>query len=322
MSQQGRNWCGTLNCDDDFNAKEFLEKVKEKANYVVGQLEMGSHRHVQFYAQFGQPRRLAWVRKNVCDKAHWEIARGTPRENRVYCTKEDTRLEGPWEFGIPTQCGRTTGLQECIEDLKNGVPIHELADRYSEVWVKHGKGLTDLRMRLKLDADRRIFEADGPELWVLWGPSGTGKSRYVNQHWPEAFWKAPYNKWWDGYAGHETVVLDDFNDCHMALTDFQRLIDWYPLWVEVKGGSIPMLAKRYVITSNWHPSEWYRKSDKHGTIMRRVEDFAEKHGRLLTFPLWTAANEQAEATPAGTLPDVEVDPVADWLDPFHWNNPF
>ena len=47
----------------------------------------------------------------------------------------------------------------------------------------------------------------------------------------------------------------------MRLTDLQRLLDWYPLWVEIKGGSLPMLATRYVITSNQHPADWYTRGD-------------------------------------------------------------
>ena len=50
---------------------------------------------------------------------------------------------------------------------------------------------------------------------MLWGPSGTRKSRFVAARWPDAFWKAPESKWWDGYSGQETVVLDDFKDYAM-----------------------------------------------------------------------------------------------------------
>ena len=112
-------------------------------------------------------------------------------------------------------------------------------------------------------------------------PSGTGKSRWVAATWPDAFWKAPESKWWDGYSGQETVVLDDFKDYAMPLVELQRLLDWYPLWVEVKGGSVPMLAKRYVLTANTSPEDWYLKADVHCTIWRRVTDFAAKHGRLI-----------------------------------------
>ena len=74
---------------------------------------------------------------------------------------------------------------------------------------------------------------------------------------------------WHPRYGHP----DDFRGDCMRLTDLQRLLDWYPLWVEIKGGSLPMLATRYVITSNQHPADWYTRGDPHGTILRRVRDF-------------------------------------------------
>ena len=88
-------------------------------------------------------------------------------------------------------------------------------------------------------------------------------------------------KWWDGYSGQETVVLDDFKDYAMPLVELQRLLDWYPLWVEVKGGSVPMMAKRYVLTSNTSPDDWYIRADPHRTVRRRISDFAERFGRLI-----------------------------------------
>ena len=126
---------------------------------------------------------------------------------------------------------------------------------------------------------------DGPELWVLWGPSGSGKSRYAKEHWPGAFWKTPYTQWWDGYGTHDTVILDDFRGDCMRLTDLQRLLDWYPLWVEIKG---------WIATDASDPIRHHVQSAScrlvhqrrpHGTILRRVRDFAEAHGRLLEFPL-------------------------------------
>ena len=57
-----------------------------------------------------------------------------------------------------------------------------------------------------------------------------------------------------------------------------------------------MLAKRYVITSNHDPETWYHKSDTEGTVMRRVTDFAERHGRLLHFPLSPTTAEGVSAS--------------------------
>lgn len=308
MVNGAKNWCGTKQLDDeDWDAEHWLFSLVHtgKASYVVGQIERGSHTHLQFYVQMGERRSLAWMKREIDQGVHWAVAKGTAKQNRVYCTKEDTRVRGPWEFGELVQQGQREGLDTAIRMIKEGAPIRDIADEQSHVWVHHGRGLMDLRKQLGLEVDRRKFDEHGPEVWCLWGSSGTGKSRWVNRMWPDAFWKIPNEKWWDGYTGQETVILDDYKDGDMRLSDLQRLIDWYPLWVEVKGGTIPMLAKRYVFTCNSHPSSWYRKADPHRTILRRFTEFAERWGRLILcegdweLRLSTSASEGQEAEVGG-----------------------
>lgn len=284
MAGDAKNWCGTRQLDDeDFDVESWFEDLvaSGKVRYVVGQIERGSHLHLQMYVQLPKKKTLNWLSREIFQHMHWAVARGNAKQNRTYCTKPETRVRGPWEKGEIVQQGQREGLERAIEMVKAGASINEIADEQSLIWVHHGRGLMDLRKQLGLEADRRTFGPEGPEVWCLWGPSGTGKSRWVNKTWPDAFWKIPNEKWWDGYTGQETVILDDFKDGDMRLSDLQRLIDWYPLWVEVKGGTIPMMAKRYVFTCNSHPSEWYRKADPHRTILRRFTEFAENYGRLI-----------------------------------------
>lgn len=326
MMTQARCWCGTLHLSEQgLDGSAYLEE-KHATNlikYGIGQIEecpTTGRRHLQFYVQLHRSQRLTWLKAKIDSEAHWEPARGSFEENKKYCTKEESRIEGPWEVGIPARQGKQTGLDEATELVVSGTPLSEVAKLFPVVWVRHGRGLADLRKTLCLETDRREFGPDGPELWVLWGPAGSGKSRWVKEHWPDAFWKAPYSTWWDGYGTHETVVLDDFKDDGMRLTDFQRLIDWYPLWVEVKGGSLPMLAKRYVITSNYDPEHWYAKADVHRTVWRRIVDFAENHGRLLMFPLspsgGTAAHREAAPRSEGSLHGF-VEAALNWEHAFH-----
>ena len=282
---QVRNWIGTLFIQDGFNASEWMQGLFENGEvaFVCGQLEQcpkTGRIHLQYMIQMDRSRQLARVRK-ISAQTHWEPVRGSCAQARAYCTKEETRVDGPWEFGQMTTQGKRRGLEEAIDAVKLGNPIKEIASEFSMVWVGHYKGLLNLRQTLGLEADRRQFGPEGPEVWVLWGPTGTGKSRFAAEQWPDAFWKAPDDKWWDGYNGQETVIIDDFKDYGMKLLDMQRLLDRYPLWVEVKGGSVPMLAKRYVLTSNTHPDEWYAKADPGKTLMRRIKEFAEDHGRLI-----------------------------------------
>lgn len=281
---QVRSWIGTLNgADREFDYSLWMERLYTSGvvKFVCGQLEEGhetGNLHLQYMVQLDRSRRLAHLRTAICNRSHWEPVYGSNTQAKAYCTKEDTRVDGPWEYGQLSVNGKRRGLDEAIEAVKMDKPLHEVTDEFSLAWVNHGKGPTSLRQQLKLDADRRSF---GPEVWVLWGPSGTGKSRFANDRWPDAFWKAPESKWWDGYSGQETVVLDDFKDYGMPLVDLQRLLDWYPLWVEVKGGSVPMLARHYVITSNTSPEDWYLKADPHKTVLRRIRDFTANGERLI-----------------------------------------
>ena len=42
-----------------------------------------------------------------------------------------------------------------------------------------------------------------------------------------------------------------------------------------------MMAKRYVLTFEYQPDDWYIRADPHRTVRRRISDFAERFGRLI-----------------------------------------
>ena len=283
MAARSSNWCGTKQLDSEFDAETWLRQLVEqgKAKFVVGQLEQGSHLHLQFYIQRGTRTRLGTMKTDICDKTHWEPARGSPEDNIKYCTKADTRVAGPWTFGVVTRRGQRTDLETAVEMIKDGAHLREVAMKCSEAFVKFHKGLTALDTLVRSNGPRDIV-ATGPEVWVFWGPTGVGKSRKAYEQWPDAYRKTTSDKWWDGYRGQDTVIFDDFKGSSMKLHDFQMIIDRYPVQVEVKGSYIDLSAFRYVFTSNKHPRDWYSKeADPEGTAMRRISEFCEEHGRLI-----------------------------------------
>lgn len=85
----------------DFTAEEYLEKwwSLPETNYVNGQLEKGKEGtvHIQAYVQIKRGQRLSWWKKRD-SKAHFEFVR-LDNGASTYCLKEESRLEGPWEFG-------------------------------------------------------------------------------------------------------------------------------------------------------------------------------------------------------------------------------
>lgn len=286
MSRESPKKCWMLTYmpeTEDENLHEWMAYQWESGlyTYMVGQAEKAPTTgkvHLQAFVVLGTKKRLNQM-KEIDGRAHWEPMLKTPAVCKAYCTKKDTRLDGPWEFGELKGPGRPNTLRECTAMVKAGKTDHEIAMEMPELYTRHYKGLQALRVALKIQGPRRDW---APELWVLYGPSGSGKSRFAHEHWPNGYWKSFGDQWWDMYEGEETIVLDDFRPGFMTLTMAQHLLDRYPLQVPVKGGYVPITSKRIVITSNLHPRDWYEK-DEHQTILRRVYDYAV--GRFIYCPV-------------------------------------
>lgn len=99
------------------------------------------------------------------------------------------------------------------------------------------------------------------EVFVFVGPTGAGKSRRA---WEEATWDAypkdPRTKFWDGYRDQCHVVIDEFRG-GIDIAHLLRWFDRYPVLVEIKGSSTPLVATKIWITSNLHPRNWYPDLD-------------------------------------------------------------
>ena len=103
MSKQCTNYLGTYNNPKNFEPQEYLEMWVKKASavYVVGQLEKGAEGtvHIQFFINFKKPGMTIAGLKKHCSIAHFEQVRLNNGAD-AYCMKEDTRIDGPWEFGV------------------------------------------------------------------------------------------------------------------------------------------------------------------------------------------------------------------------------
>ena len=109
------------------------------------------------------------------------------------------------------------------------------------------------------------------EVFVLVGPTGSGKTRWVHDREPILYNKQRSN-WWDGLDGMDAVLIDDFYGW-LTFDELLRITDRYALMVQSKGGQLPFLAKRVYITSNKPPSMWYKKQKYLESFERRVEHF-------------------------------------------------
>jgi hypothetical protein len=77
----------------------------------------------------------------------------------------------------------------------------------------------------------------------------------------DAFSKDPRTKFWCGYRGQRKVVVDEFRG-GIDIAHILRWCDRYPVQVEVKGASCPLVADEIWFTSNVDPRQWYPGLDE------------------------------------------------------------
>lgn len=178
---------------------------------------------------------------------------------RAYILKSD---EAPLEFGEYVSNARSAVQNRLLMNKKIlEEPLHKLVD-VGEVSIMNYKRIKECVQLYKLD--KIIVPEYLPRecIWI-WGSSGIGKSRYVREHYGQSLYNKAQNKWWDGYTGEETVLIDDFDASGTCLGHHLKIWgDCYPFLGEVKGGTVRPTYTRMVITSNYQPRYLFATKDK------------------------------------------------------------
>lgn len=226
--------------------------------------------HWQGYVLFARKQTLAAC-KTRHPTAHWEPRRGTHEQARDYCKKEDTRVSGddpenvhdpgPFEFGDEPRPGERQDLIAVRAAIDAGDTLQQIWSEHFPAMVRYNRSLLLYR---QLTTPKRDFWT---QTIVFYGPTGTGKTRFIYEHVPQdkCFWlnasRTKGDPWVDGYdpLQHEHVVLDDFYGW-IRWSTILRLLDWYPTQMEGKGYKIEWRPHYVWITSNQPPEEWYNLS--------------------------------------------------------------
>lgn len=286
----GRSFCITINGDASWfegptQADELADFLRacDLIRYAVFQFETApstGRRHCQAYVYTTRNSRISAVKKifngwRVGCSPHIELARGNIDQAVAYCVKADTSVQGTSrEVGSKPRQGSRSDLADIAAAIDEGMPLAEVAQLHPADFIRYSRGLQEYQ-RVRLSCPR------SPEtsITVYWwfGPTGTGKSRKAFSDYPDSYVKMPTNKWWDGYVAQTEVIMDDYRPAMCPFSELLRILDRYPMRVEMKGSSVDLAATTFIITTCQRPEIiWHGKTEEQiDQLLRRITEIVE-----------------------------------------------
>ena len=271
-----RNYVFTLNnptIDDEFEAYNFAEE--SSVRYIVVGKEVGESGtpHLQGYIVFVNPR----ARPDFFGgRAHWEAAKGTPLEASEYCKKDGDFFESG-DLPVSKKEAALVAVESRWAYAKAG-EFEKLAPEHIKIYEY---------IHAKYRDQPKVLDGELHHEW-WYGAPGTGKTRKVYEDYPHAFRKDPQERWWDGYAGQDVVVIDDFDKYQKSQGgDMKRWLDRYPFPAAVKGSYMEIRPRKIIITSNYHPDDIWDDEITRAAIARRVK--IVRFGEAPVFPIFATS---------------------------------
>jgi len=176
---------------------------------------------------------------------------GTGAEAIVYCSKEESRVSGPFKFGtpaVPAQ-GKRSDIQAALDTLRTR-GLTALRHDHPREWIKYSRSFM-----LDRTLEPIVQTNEAPEVILLFGPPGCGKSRQFYDQFrnrDHGVLKCGNGFWFDGVIGGEDgLLIDDFSGKRSAwkLDQFLDVTDRYQLRVPIKGGFTIWSPKSIIVTT-------------------------------------------------------------------------
>lgn len=256
-----RSWCFTLN---NYQPSD-IDQIRdwEVKRLVVGE-EVGESGtpHLQGYVVFMAPKRLAGVKKLPSgDRMHWEKT-NFEKAAEKYCKKD-----GKICIEIDNSKKSSSEFTEFVEGVKRGRSDLELLEDHPQYLARYPSFANRVRL---LTSQAKRAKGAAPEVTWVWGPTGSGKTRWVFEREDELDFVTMQKPFVLGYTGKPAVVFDDFRADMVDFAFLLRLLDRYPVVVPLKGGEGMWAPLRIYITTPRDIGDSFFHGEDLDQLRRRV----------------------------------------------------
>lgn len=263
---------------DDFEYKEFIVKrpffididsaityfqSMEHFKYCIFQLEKGEEEqtpHFQGFISFVVGKRFKTM-KNLLPFAHIEKAKGSNTQCRDYCSKKDTRVKGPFEFGKFAEERERTDIKEFLEMVKVGATEDELMELFPVLYLREMNKINSI---FATKYNKYKTKCRNINVTYIYGKSGVGKTSAVRNKLglEDSFWIHHYdNAMFTNYNFQDNLVFDEFSG-KIPITQINMMLNVEP--IELRGLNCVKYGAYHnvYIISNYSPKELYKEVQK------------------------------------------------------------
>lgn len=265
---QTRKWIGTRNFKNvklTSSPFEFLKSFYSRSDseYLVGQEEIGEeggNNHIQFFFILKKKERLSYLKK-LDHESHFKPIF---KDNGVseYCMKEETRVSGPWSFGVKsmiTESGKVKyDWSEIKKKMKEGkydeVPDYLYVQSYNKMKTIRSDNVIKLNTE---DFTKRV------RVYFISGKSGIGKTTFSKYMIGKEYFNLVKftGDFWIGTSEDCDVCLyDDFRDSHLTESEFINFIDYNKHIFNIKHGQQINNYRLIIFTSTQRLNDLFRQS--------------------------------------------------------------
>lgn len=267
--KQFRNVVITLNNWSTYEYLSLTNMCPKYFSYIIIGKEVGDSGtpHLQCYAELTSRKTLQAL-KALVPRAHFEGRLGSQFDAINYCKKE-----GDFdELGSPRRQGNRTDLSTVRRIIDGGGTVRNI---FTDKQVTLNE--STIRFAEKYLSYRECTRVHKPIVCWFYGPSGSGKTRLAHSLLPHAYFKnTATGKWWDGYDGHEDVIIDDLRPEYIDFVELLGLLDRYEHRIQIKGGVRQFKATRIIITCPEEPRKMYgHLTESMQQLERRIDHCCE-----------------------------------------------
>jgi len=259
MTTKSKTWVFTINNYNDADI-DLMKRWAEEVSRITASKEIGESGtpHIQGAVTFRNTKTLTAVKK-LHTRAHWAIALAA--DCFLYCMKEDSELIVNVNN---SKQGKRSDIDEIIDMIKAKKPRWEIAEKVPRGAFKYPKHI-DMYQALLIKP-----RTEPPQVFWRWGPTGSGKSRYVFDNHTDLWVSNKNLDWFDGYIGQEVALFEEFRGSQCDFNWLLRLLDRYPMQVPIKGSFVQWVPKIIYITTDRTPQMSYPSEPGIEQLLRRI----------------------------------------------------